>query len=58
MTVSSLSWMAGGDVLHPALEAGSALRAALSIVVLSTLAAVYPAFSASCLEPREALHHV
>jgi putative ABC transport system permease protein len=58
MTVSSLAWMAGGDVLHPALEASSLLRAVLSIVLLSTLAAVYPAFSASRLEPREALHHV
>jgi len=58
MTVSSLAWMAGGDVLYPALEAGSVLRATLSIVLLSTLASVYPAFSASRLEPREALHHV
>jgi putative ABC transport system permease protein len=58
MTVSSLAWMAGGDVLYPALEPASLLRATLSIVLLSTLAAVYPAFSASRLEPREALHHV
>jgi len=58
MKVSSLAWMAGGDVLYPALEASSLLRAVLSIVLLSTLAAVYPAFSASRLEPREALQHV
>jgi putative ABC transport system permease protein len=58
MKVSSLAWMAGGDVLYPALEPSSLLRAVLSIVLLSTLAAVYPAFSASRLEPREALHHV
>jgi ABC-type lipoprotein release transport system permease subunit len=30
----------------------------VSIVLLSTLAAVYPAYAASRLEPREALHHV
>jgi putative ABC transport system permease protein len=58
MKVSSLAWMAGGDVLYPALEPSSLLRAVLSIALLSTLAAVYPAFSASRLEPREALHHV
>jgi putative ABC transport system permease protein len=58
MKVSSLAWMVGGDVLYPALEPASLLRAVLSIVLLSTLAAVYPAFSASRLEPREALHHV
>jgi ABC-type antimicrobial peptide transport system permease subunit len=50
--------MAGGDVLYPALEPASLLRSILSIVLLSTLAALYPAFSASRLEPREALHHV
>jgi putative ABC transport system permease protein len=58
MTVASLAWMAGGDVLYPALVPGSLLRATVSIALLSTLAAVYPAFSASRLEPREALHHV
>jgi len=58
MTVSSLAWMVGSDVLYPALVPESLLRATLSIVLLSTLAAVYPAFSASRLEPREALHHV
>ena len=58
MTASSLAWMAGGDVLFPALEPGSLLRATSSIVLLSTLAAIYPALAASRLEPREALHHV
>jgi ABC-type lipoprotein release transport system permease subunit len=58
MRVSSLAWMAGGDVLYPALVPTSLLRATLSIVLLSTLAAIYPAFSAARLEPREALHHV
>jgi ABC-type lipoprotein release transport system permease subunit len=58
MKVASLAWMAGGDVLYPALRAESLLRATVSIVLLSTLASVYPAFSASRLEPREALHHV
>ena len=58
MTVASLSWMAGGDVLYPALEPTSVLRAMASITLLSTLAAIYPAFTASRLEPREALHHV
>jgi putative ABC transport system permease protein len=55
MKVAALSWMAGGDRLYPALLASSVLRAALSIVALSTLAALYPAFTASRLEPREAL---
>jgi len=58
MTASSLAWMAGGDVLFPALQPGSLLRATSSIVLLSTLAAIYPALAASRLEPREALHHV
>jgi putative ABC transport system permease protein len=58
MKAASLAWMAGGDVLYPELRAGSLLRSSLSIVLLSTLAAVYPALSASRLEPREALHHV
>ena len=50
--------MAGGDVLYPALVPASLLRAVVSVVLLSTLASVYPALSASRLEPREALHHV
>jgi putative ABC transport system permease protein len=58
MKVASLAWMAGGDVLYPVLAPGSLLRSTASIVLLSTLAAVYPAFAASRLEPREALHHV
>jgi putative ABC transport system permease protein len=58
MRAAALAWMAGGDVLYPALVPASLLRAVVSIVLLSTLAAVYPAFSASRLEPREALHHV
>jgi ABC-type lipoprotein release transport system permease subunit len=40
------------------LRGTNALRAGLAIAGLSTLAAVYPAFTASRLEPREALHHV
>jgi putative ABC transport system permease protein len=58
MKAASLAWMAGGDVLYPELRGASVLRSAASIVLLSTLAALYPAFSASRLEPREALHHV
>jgi len=58
MKAASLAWMAGGDVLYPELRAASLLRSSVSIVLLSTLAAVYPAVSASRLEPREALHHV
>jgi len=58
MKAAALAWMAGGERLCPALIPASVLRAALSIVVLSTLAALYPAFSASRLEPREALQHV
>jgi putative ABC transport system permease protein len=58
MKAAALAWMAGGDVLYPALVPASLLRATLSIVLLSTLAAIYPAFAASRLEPREALHHV
>jgi putative ABC transport system permease protein len=58
MKAAALSWMAGGERLYPRLLPASLLRAALSIVVLSTVAALYPAFSASRLEPREALQHV
>lgn len=58
MNTITLAWMAGGDVLFPVLKASSALRAGALIAALSTLAAVYPAFTASRLEPREALHHV
>jgi ABC-type lipoprotein release transport system permease subunit len=58
MNTFTLTWMAGGDRLYPRLEVLSVLRAAGAIVALSTLAALYPAFSASRLEPREALQHV
>ncbi len=58
MKATALAWMAGGEMLYPALVPASLLRAVVSIVALSTLAAVYPAFSASRLEPREALQHV
>lgn len=53
----SLTWMAGGDVLYPVLRPERVLLAAGSICALSTLAALYPALSASRLEPREALQH-
>jgi ABC-type lipoprotein release transport system permease subunit len=36
----------------------SVLRAAFAIIGLSTLAAIYPAYAASRLEPREALHRI
>ena len=58
MNTITLAWMAGGDALFPVLRGANALRAGLAIAGLSTLAAVYPAFTASRLEPREALHHV
>ncbi len=58
MNTLTLAWMAGGDHLYPVLRWSSASRAAFAIVALSTFAAVYPAFTASRLEPREALHHV
>jgi ABC-type lipoprotein release transport system permease subunit len=58
MNTVTLTWMAGGDHLYPVLRWASVSRAALAIASLSTLAAVYPAFTASRLEPREALHHV
>jgi putative ABC transport system permease protein len=58
MNTITLAWMAGGDVLFPVLRAASVLRAAALIAGLSTLAAVYPAFTASRLEPREAIQHV
>ncbi|MEO5763473.1 MAG: FtsX-like permease family protein [Vicinamibacteria bacterium] len=58
MNTVTLAWLAGGDFLYPRLEALSVLRAALAIITMSTLAAIYPAYSASRLEPREALHRV
>lgn len=58
MNTVTLAWLAGGDFLYPRLEAWSVLRAAFAIITLSTLAALYPAYAASRLEPREALHRV
>jgi len=58
MNTVTLAWLAGGDFLYPRLEILSVLRAAFAIVAMSTLAAVYPAYAASRLEPREALHRV
>jgi putative ABC transport system permease protein len=58
MDTLTLAWMAGGDRLFPVLRSASVARATAAIVALSTLAAVYPAITASRLEPREALHHV
>lgn len=58
MNTITLAWVAGGDYLVPVLEPWSVMRATLAIVLLSTLAAIYPARVASRLEPREALQHV
>lgn len=58
MNTVTLAWLAGGDFLYPRLEVLSVLRAALAIIALSTLAAIYPAYAASRLEPREALHRI
>jgi putative ABC transport system permease protein len=58
MNTFTLTWIAGGDRLFPVLEAASAVQAVVAILLVSTLAAVYPAYAASRLEPREALHHV
>lgn len=58
MNTITLAWLAGGDFLYPRLEVLSVLRAAFAIIALSTLAAIYPAYAASRLEPREALHRI
>jgi len=58
MNTITLAWLAGGDFLYPRLEVLSVLRAALAIITMSILAAVYPALTASRLEPREALHRI
>jgi len=58
MNTITLAWLAGGDFLYPRLELPSVLRAAFAIIALSTLAAIYPAWTASRLEPREALHRI
>jgi putative ABC transport system permease protein len=58
MNTFTLTWIAGGDRLFPILAPSSVIQAATAILVVSTLAAVYPAYTASRLEPREALHHV
>jgi putative ABC transport system permease protein len=58
MNTITLAWLAGGDFLYPRLEALSVLRAAFAIIAMSTIAAIYPAYAASRLEPREALHRV
>ncbi|MEO8362479.1 MAG: FtsX-like permease family protein [Vicinamibacteria bacterium] len=58
MNTVTLAWLAGGDFLYPRLEILSVARAAFAIIAMSTLAAIYPAYSASRLEPREALHRI
>jgi ABC-type lipoprotein release transport system permease subunit len=58
MDTMTLAWVAGGDHLFPVLTAANVARAAFAIAFLSTAAAVYPAVTASRLEPREALHHI
>jgi putative ABC transport system permease protein len=58
MDTMTLAWVAGGDRLFPVLTPANVARAALAIAGLSTAAAVYPAVTASRLEPREALHHI
>ena len=58
MNTMTLAWLAGGDFLYPRLELWSVLRAAAAIVAMSTFAAIYPAYAASRLEPREALHRI
>jgi putative ABC transport system permease protein len=58
MNTMTLAWMAGGDRLFPVLTAANVTGAAAAIALLSTLAAVYPAITASRLQPREALHHI
>jgi putative ABC transport system permease protein len=58
MNTVTLTWLAGGDALFPVLRLPSVTRAALAIASLSMLASFYPAWTASRLEPREALHHV
>jgi ABC-type lipoprotein release transport system permease subunit len=58
MNTMTLAWMAGGDRLVPVLRAASVATAGAAIAALSVLAAVYPAWTASRLQPREALHHV
>ncbi len=58
MNTVTLVWLAGGDFLYPRLELVSVVRAALAIIAMSTLAAIYPAYAASRLEPREALHRI
>jgi putative ABC transport system permease protein len=58
MNTMTLAWVAGGDHLFPVLTLVNVARAALAIAFLSTAAAVYPAVTASRLEPREALHHI
>ena len=58
MDTMTLAWVAGGDHLFPVLTPANVARAALAIAGLSTAAAIYPAVTASRLEPREALHHI
>lgn len=58
MDTITLAWIAGGDTLRPRLEAASVARAVAAILSVSTLAALYPAWAASRMEPREAIHHI
>ena len=58
MNTMTLAWMAGETRSSRCCARPSVARAAGAIALLSTLAAAYPAFAASRLEPREALQHV
>jgi putative ABC transport system permease protein len=54
----SMKYAFGGDRVYPYLTSGNVLISSSVIIVLTVLASIYPAWTASRLKPVEALHHV
>ena len=47
-----------GDRIYPTYSVTDAIRQGVLVVIISALAALYPAWQAGREEPAEALHHV
>ncbi|NTV65077.1 MAG: ABC transporter permease, partial [Oscillochloris sp.] len=47
-----------GNTIYPAISAGDLLSRAMLVVVITAIAALFPAWQASRRQPAAALHHV
>jgi ABC-type lipoprotein release transport system permease subunit len=47
-----------GDRIYPSITAADIISRGLTVVVIVTIASLYPAWQASRKQPAEALHHV